>query len=705
MKEKNLLASVALFGELYNSEKYTGVASILAEYIKAAVVYNKKFDLSSFEITKLLKKVNEFIIPESVIRTILITNLKSVVEVKKNIFHFNKSITSEFIDFDREIEEKNNIQNKIFSDLINYVSEKGKKELNDSDKNELFSNFINFLFGNGDFEKYSNYISAFIIQNEGNSDFVQSLNLIREGLILYQGIRYTADVNELGKWDTDLVLYLNTECLFNALGYNGILFKEIFDDFYKLVTEINSSSIKQNQGEKIKLRYFSETRDEIDSFFVSAENIKKGYRRLESWKTAMKIIVDSCTTPSDVVAKRVNFYSELEAKGITLQEFEYDVCEYLPFNVEDESSLEKLKEIAKEKNKDFDYDSCRQFLWMFTKINFFRKGNSKKPFEKIGHIFVTESGFAKYLGHNNIVKFDEYDTSFAKDIDFVTTRFWFKLKKGFSEKHTLPKSFDVLTKARIVLSSHIHSSLSKEFQKLVKDTEEGKLTKEEALSRSYALREKPNKPEDITIEKINSALDFLNNDEYFEEESREKERKDELLRELQKKNEELQAEINRRDEIERKIEKEKKEKEFNNRKTNYVSTQWKIVRKKKIKELCFLVLVVFLVFFTIFLGIMLKANKDLDSWMKGLGKYQYLVWIGYALLVAIELIGRAYFIQKERVVNGWLFFCSLFKYKKLKSKYKDKFEKDFVDKNPNGQDYPAPTTCTFPDNQPDSKQR
>ena len=70
MNEINLLASVALFSELYNSKKYSGVQDIIAEFIKGAIVSESKQIANSTEIKFLLDKVYEFKIPESVIATI-----------------------------------------------------------------------------------------------------------------------------------------------------------------------------------------------------------------------------------------------------------------------------------------------------------------------------------------------------------------------------------------------------------------------------------------------------------------------------------------------------------------------------------------------------------------------------------------------------------------------------------------------------------
>ena len=238
-----------------------------------------------------------------------------------------------------------------------YISEAEKKNLSASEELEIFENFNQFLFENGTSDSYSNHISSYIIKNEKDIDFVNNLNEIREGLILYHGIRYTADINELGTWKNKMVIYLNTEYLFSALEYNGILFKEIFDDFYNLVCEINAPD-----ENKISLKYFPETMEEIENFFASAESILKGEKKLLPWKTAMKKIVDSCKYPSDVVALKVDFYAKLENLGIEIQEFDYDLNEYAEYNVVDESVIERLKAISKEKKKRFDEESCNYFL-------------------------------------------------------------------------------------------------------------------------------------------------------------------------------------------------------------------------------------------------------------------------------------------------------------------------------------------------------
>ncbi|MEO6902715.1 MAG: hypothetical protein ABI315_06125 [Bacteroidia bacterium] len=660
MKENNLLASVALFGELYNNEKYKSISDIIAEFIKGAVVYENKFSFNSTELTALLDKVYGFKIPESVIRTTLNNKLKDIIEKKDGYYHFQETIKNEFQNINAEFDSINSTHTEILNDLVNFVEKKEKNQIRESDKKELFENFNHFLLDNGLSDKYSNHISAFVIINQDKVGFKDSLNGIKEGVILYQGIKYTADINELGKWNTDLTIYLNTEHLFSALGYNGILFQEIFDDFLKLVTEINMSSKKVNQEKRIELKYFEETKTEVDNYFLTAEKIQRGAKQLDPSKSAMKMILDNAKTLSEIKSLRVKFDFDLKLKGITLQEFNHDIASIMRFNVEDEDILEELKKKSIEKQKYFDEHNCRQYFKIFTKVNYFRNGESRKQFEKIGFLFITENRFAKYLAHNNSVKFEENDVPFAKEIDYIITKFWFKLKKGFSDKQSLPKSFDVVTKAKIILSSHLTSNVSAGYHKLLDEIKNGKLTKDEALQRSYEFRERPNRPEEINIENVDSSLEFLNNESYFEDLFREKERKEALLVETQSKNKELQNEINRRDKIETVKKQKLKEEQYDNDKKSYINIEWEKVKRNQNSYLL-LSTIVFLLNLTLAISaVILTSSTKLKNWISEFGICQICLILFYALIVVIEIFGSKYIFNKEKLKNGWFWFTLIF---------------------------------------------
>lgn len=438
-----------------------------------------------------------------------------------------------------------------------------------------------------------------------------------------------------------------------------MLYKQIFDDFYNLVREINST-IKNKNGEKlINLYYLEETKNEINYFFQTAESILKGSIALDTSKTAMKSILDGCSNPSDIVSKRIKFETDLKSMGIYLKEFKNSIYDYPDYVVEDENILTDLKNESEKKGKFFDENLCRQFFKIFTKVNYFRGGESKINFEKIGHIFITGNRFALYLAHQSKVKFDADDIPFAKDIDYITNKFWFKLKKGFSDKSSLPKSFDVVTKAQIILSSQLNQSVYQEYKRIQEQVKNGTLSKESAIEISYELREKPNKPEDISIENLDNSLEFLNSDTYFEDLFREKEKKEQVFQETLRKNEELQKELQRRDIEEKRVQSVEKENKKKTEEEKYKTTKWKEYKKSKNHSLLYTVFVFVATILPIIVGFILKANKDLNAWMESLGNDQLYIWLLLVLVFVTEVFGRSYIFNKEKVKSGWIWLTKI----------------------------------------------
>ncbi|MGN6510921.1 MAG: hypothetical protein ACTHLD_15755, partial [Chitinophaga sp.] len=441
-----------------------------------------------------------------------------------------------------------------------------------------------------------------------------------------------------------------------AMGYNGVVFKQIFYDFYNLVVQINQKN-RNRYGEKlIELKYFEESAIEVEAFFQTAEMIKRGSLNLDPSKAAMKEILNGCKTPSDVKIKKSKFDIELKQLGITLQEFKTSVYNYPEYIVEDETIIADLKKQSNEKGRPFDENEYRRFCQIFTKVNYYRGGESKTKFENIGYIFLTANRFALYIGQHTKVKFKENDIPFATDIDFITSKFWFKLRKGFSEKENIPKSFDVVTKAQIILSAQINSTVSKWYNEMQYSYKEGKFTKEEALALSYDLREKAYKPEEIDYTIVEDSLDFLNAEDYMEDYFREKELKEQQMTELERKNLELQEEIRRRDELEKQrldlLNKEREEEE----RVKYLKKR-RIDEMKSIRKTIFYFLFVILITaFPILTFALIKLIEPLNSLILSIGTWQWFIW-GFLLIVQIlELLGRSYLFNKERVKEGkkWL---------------------------------------------------
>ena len=91
-------------------------------------------------------------------------------------------------------------------------------------------------------------ISEFVLKYENNLEVQKTLTAIREGSIIYIGLNY--NINDIGNMKKTLTLYLATEVLFSLHGLNGEIHKQLAQDLYSQVRDINI------KNKKIKLRFF-----------------------------------------------------------------------------------------------------------------------------------------------------------------------------------------------------------------------------------------------------------------------------------------------------------------------------------------------------------------------------------------------------------------------------------------------------------------
>ena len=300
MKDKNLLASLAVFRELYNKDIdiYSIIAQFLCDIIKTHSLNN--FDIS--QISELFNSSFEFDIPIPVIKSALqkIEYLKK--EGGKYIIDVNKkkeNTPTEVIDRTNNIKESHNV---IFNELSTYIEDKKKTKLSERETKELHNNFCNYLLEENIDDKYLEYISSFIIKNQKDKDFLEKISTIREGVILYSGLKYTNDsyiLNQFGNWRKELNIFLDTEIIFHLAGYNGELYKQFAEDFMKFVYEINKNNQK-NKKNLINLLYFPEVKEEIESFFAKAQYILEGKDNLNPKVTAMTEIINGCSEKADL---------------------------------------------------------------------------------------------------------------------------------------------------------------------------------------------------------------------------------------------------------------------------------------------------------------------------------------------------------------------------------------------------------------------
>ncbi len=504
MNDQKLLASVALFRDLYDNNK--DIYHIITEFIRSAINFHSKWSITSTECAHILSVTFGFDIPEAVIKSCLRNRLKKAGEltVENGVY----TTTDRFQRNDKiyiEHSSLNQVYSEIIQSLISSINVRSVTPLNDDQTSKLVQSFNDYLLDDKNGGDYANDISYFILANQDKNGFKDKLNKIEEGVILYAGIRYSSNINDLGLWHSNLTIFLDTEILFSAVGFHGNLYKQIFDDFYKLVSEINSSKNKQ---ERINLKYFEEIEKEVESFFYAAEKIVEEHKSPDPSKTAMMFIINGCKSKSDVVVKKNIFLGKLKSLRI-LKEDSIDYYLNHNLNIESTALIDNLKS---EFNNNIDDQSLKNILKLFTKINVLRKGDNDCGIDRVGAIFLTANRLTQALSFNGLIKPNNKSIPFATDIDFMTERLWFKLNKGFGGDLSRPISFDIVTKAQIVLSSQINSLVSKNYKDLIIQHRNGTITNEDAAKISASLRLKPNCPEDITNDNLDIVFELLSSD-------------------------------------------------------------------------------------------------------------------------------------------------------------------------------------------------
>jgi hypothetical protein len=687
-EESKCLASLAVFRELYNNDK--DVRSIICEFLKEIITSKAKHQFTLTEITALLNETYDFKIPEAVVNTSL-NRFKTALIKAEGIFTVSDqtafNTTGKLTDKHNEIKTSNEA---IIYNLFNFIETEKNTTLTDDEKAAITHSFISFIIDEATTQNFSNYISAYIVKEKQNANFTKQLNTIKEGIVLYTGLKYNSSLNELGSWNTELTIFLEMEILFHFVGYNGELYHLLINDLFSLIKEINQASLKNSGKRLIHLKYFSDVKNDIEGYFKKAEYIVQGKDKANPSKTAMTTIIDGCKTPADIIAKKTKFYELLKLNSISEDDYsQYYSAQNHKYNLEDQDLLKEL-------SKKLGIANLQSYLKYLSFINIHRKGKNDNTFERIGFVLLSGTSNTLRLALDESIKLNG-NIPLASNLSFLTNKFWFKLNKGFG-KSEHPKSFDIVTKAQIVLSTQLNDSVSDKFDELQIKLKNGQMTKEEAISTIARLRSESKRPEDIdedNIENILSSIEessietHLKEQELFKQKAKEQEaeniklketidksvvKEDQLKEDIRKKEEENERKENQLKAY-RDAEKAKKLSDFQN-------DQWKDFTNSKRQDSFYFAKIAFLTLLPILVGIILKSVKTLSDWVESLGTYQWWIWGGLVAITLIELFGRTYIFNKEKIKSGWFWLTINMDEKlNLKAQKLDEYKSEFDRKN------------------------
>lgn len=492
--KRKCMASLAVFRDLYNTKR--DIYSVIAEFAKLALAENA---LSSFNLQQMVNIINQeygFDLPVAVVKRALgklkfLDNDKSSYAIKQDAVFNADDIRNNTI-------HENAENQKAIDSLCEYVQRKIGTNLSEKEKKDLCNDFCAFIIDDTTTSKYGEHILQFIIEQSNDKDFIEQLNQIKQGVVIFVGLNYNADYNAIDKLDTPLHIYLDTEIIFHMFGLNGELYKGLFDEFFKLVQEIN----KKAKNPIIKLRYFAENRDEIDAFFKIAERIVRKEEQLNPSKQAMCNIVNGCIDASEVVEKKVDLFRMLSEKNITIdsQEHYYDKEVNWDFLINSESFYEYKDDNTSEKDID-------RKVNLLNYISIKRGYKSQSIFRNVGHILLSANKVTFNIAFDPNVKIDNC-VPLATSLSFLTNRFWMVLNKGLSNLSTL-RSINVITKAQIALSSRINDNVGRLFSQFVEEDKQGKFDTDKRKATLAELHKSTVSPDDLNAANADSYVEVL----------------------------------------------------------------------------------------------------------------------------------------------------------------------------------------------------
>lgn len=490
--KKKCMASLAVFRDLYNQKK--DIYSVIAEFEKLAIAEKA---LSSFNLQWMVNTIKHdygLDLPSAVVKRAL-GRLKFLDKSNDN-YTINKDLVFNADEIRKNTYTEESKNQKILGSLYNFVESKSGKILSAQEKSELSNNFCSFIVDDSNPSQYGEYISQFILENTNDNEFVEQLNQIRQGVVIYVGLNYNADFHIIDKLDTPLYIYLDTEIMFHMFGLNGELYKNLFDEFYELVQEINNKARKQI----IRLRYFAENRDEIESYFRAAERIVRKEEQLNPSKQAMRNIVNGCIDASQVVEKKTEFFNALAEKNIILdsQNNYYDKEVNWEFLIDSKPFYENIDENTTEKDID-------RKVKLLNYISIKRGYKNTTIFRTVGHILLSANKVTFNISRK--VK-EENSIPLATNLSFLTNRFWLTLNKGLSGLSTL-RSIDIISKAQIALSSRINDNVGRLYFQFIEEDKQGKFDIEQKKATLAELHTSTVSPDDLTADNTDAYTDVL----------------------------------------------------------------------------------------------------------------------------------------------------------------------------------------------------
>lgn len=519
------LASFATFKILYNQKK--DIYDVIKEFIKDILYKYQSTSLSVDKIVSYLEDEYDFYIPSAVVKTTLRKLKKEgVVNIKDKIYYLiSQEEISKFNNINSCNDEILKKHQEIINDIILYISDKKKDSVKSINSSLVVNNLFDYMTNDNFDTEYGKYINAFILENK--SECINSLlQEIKDGIILLNGLKYQIDPGKITTYQLkkDLVLFLDQELLFSAYGYNGEIFKSIFmQDFLPLIKKINSTL----QKNKIQLRYLTNTKEDIESFFLAAQNIvcESKIRKPLIENEAMSNIIVGCENRSDVLERKVDFFKFLKKNNILEYDFNYNILDekISKFNLQNKENTYKLSLVLVKRHKNITTAQIDNYFKIINTINILRQNNHSSPLEDVGYIFITATRALLDLVWDKSIYIENGNVPIATDLDFMIDRFWFKSQNKINNDKK-PISFDIALQAKLISKSIFSNKLNYEFNLIKEKIKSGDKSSDQVIDmineyhiqlenlRGYTFDYQDTFTDELILERRSAYVDNLEQD-------------------------------------------------------------------------------------------------------------------------------------------------------------------------------------------------
>ncbi|MBR6269914.1 MAG: hypothetical protein IKR30_05005 [Bacteroidales bacterium] len=458
--KNDIIASISVFGVYHDNNK--DAYDVVSDFIKAALATKKQLSFTVEVVQSLLEELYAIHIPISIIKGLLKRSIGITLSKSNNVYSIdvlpNDSITE-------KIEELKCSYDYVISALSLYLQENASLSVAAKyPKEELISQFASYVIDDYANDEVEKYIKAFIIHKKDDPTFRLYFNQLSAGLISYHGLQYFDNTNTLGRWPSNgrLTVFLDTEFLFGCAGYHDPYYKKVFNEFLELVKEINAS----NKGQElISLRFLSETMVAFNGVFNGAKQLLEKKQAPDPSKEALVKLIQESHSISDIDIHRASILSTVKQSGILYDDNDYSSFstnpDYVIFGKEEHTRYVEDNYNGLNNEGKVDYYSR-----VLTIINGLRRGEIKRSFENCRYVFLTNSRIGHKLAFDQAQQ-KQNSVPLATDMDWITSRFWYKLNKSFSSDR-LPLSLDIVARSQAALNDDVSIAIKTRFEDIKK---------------------------------------------------------------------------------------------------------------------------------------------------------------------------------------------------------------------------------------------